>query len=152
MVPVKLDRLVYIREQIRHIAYIRHGQLTWASNLTRISLLFRSRPVILTLRYGSVFSNLVPSEPIACEIRPGSGCPYICGSLPYSPSLGDPGPFCGVVGGSNESARPKFVNDGVECCGLVGHDGFGSSFAKGVADSLSGSNIMRCARPVSAGG
>jgi hypothetical protein len=48
---------------------------TCASKRTSMSRLFLSRPVILTLKYGSGFSKRSPFEVgfVAGEIRPGSG-------------------------------------------------------------------------------
>jgi len=60
----------------------------------RISLLFLSIPVILTLRYGSNLSKVVPSDVLFEEgdINPGSGCPYTFGSLPNGSVDGPPNP------------------------------------------------------------
>jgi len=51
--------------------------LTCASNLIKISRRLRSRPVILTFRYGSRRSNVAPLESTASfgEMNPGSDCP-----------------------------------------------------------------------------
>jgi len=51
--------------------------LTCASNLIKISRRLRSRPVILTFKYSSRRSKLVPLESTASlgEMSPGSDCP-----------------------------------------------------------------------------
>ena len=86
--PVKLNRFICMFQEMRpmiHKVTCGSWALTWASNLTRISLLFQSRPMILTLRYGSFHWNLVPLVLlfVVGEIRPGSRWPYICGSQPF---------------------------------------------------------------------
>lgn len=109
----------------------------------RISRRFLSSPVILTRRYGSGFSNLVPLEATVSrgEMSPASGCPYICGSLPYRPGAG---PLSGV-GGTGVDARRRF-GIGALSCGVVGHDGAASSEANGLCaglfEELNGSNIV----------
>lgn len=100
-----------------------------------ISRLLRSRPVILTRRYGSGFSNLVPLEPVVSwgETRPASGCPYICGSFPYIPGVG---PLSGV-GGTSEDVEDEFRT------GVAGQGDASSSSPKAAAEEFpSGSNMV----------
>jgi hypothetical protein len=114
----------------------KEAKRTWASSLTRISLRFLSRPVILTLRYGSFLSKVVPLELTASrgEMRPASGCPYIWGSLPYSPAAG---PLSG--GGGTGEARLRVGMGELGVWGVVGHGGVSSPPKAAV--ELKGSNM-----------
>jgi hypothetical protein len=82
-----------------------------------MSRLFLSKPVILTLRYGSFRSNFVPFVALfeVGEISPGSGWPYICGSRPKGPTEEPDG--VGEVGLTSAGCGSVAV------CGVVGHGG-----------------------------
>ena len=82
-----------------------------------MSLLFLSKPVILTLKYGSVRSNFVPLLAVFefGEISPGSGWPYIWGSRPNGPVE--------ELDGVGEVGLTSVGCGSFGVCGVVGHGG-----------------------------
>jgi hypothetical protein len=96
---------------------------TCASKRTRISRLFLSRPVSLTLRYGSGFSKLLPFEArfAGGEMRPGSGWPYICACF----SKGFPSEILSGVGAGRRLGMGELGE-----CGVVGQGGRPSRLSK----------------------
>ena len=82
-----------------------------------MSLLFLSKPVSLTLRYGSLRSKFVPFVALleVGEISPGSGCPYICGSRPNGP--------VDELDGVGEVGLTSVGCGSFGVCGVVGHGG-----------------------------
>lgn len=105
-----------------------------------MSRLFLSSPVILTRKYGSFLSYFVPFAPVVTfgDTSPGSGCPYICGCLPYRPpAAAASAAFSGVTGVTGRDGRGRLGMGVLGVRGVVGHGGGGSS----PNVELSGSNM-----------
>lgn len=115
---------------------IRCSAHTWASKRTRMSRLLRSSAVMRTRKYGSFLSNFVPFEAVvtAGEISPGSGWPYILGSLSYKP--GD------LIGGGGACLPfiPATMDAGWGDCGALPH---GDSWSAPFADDANGFGSVR---------